>query len=68
MVETAHERFSHFFAETRQGLLRYGRRLTRSKEAAEDIVQEAYARTLEQGQRVQAPKAFLFITARNLAW
>lgn len=68
MTDTAHERFSQFFAETRHGLMRYVRRLTRSNEAAEDIVQEAYARTLEQGQQVQTPKAFLFVTARNLAW
>lgn len=68
MSEAFQLRFSQFFAETRQGLLRYVRRLTRSEEAAEDIVQEAYARTLEQGHQVQTPKAFLFVTARNLAW
>lgn len=65
---TGHARFSTFFAETRQGLLRYVRRMTRSNESAEDIVQEAYTRTLEQGDAVRVPKAFLFITARNLAW
>lgn len=68
MAEPPHDRFSEFFAETRQGLLRYVRRLTRSHEAAEDIVQEAYARTLAQGQDARTPKAFLFVTARNLAW
>jgi RNA polymerase sigma-70 factor (ECF subfamily) len=68
MADAFEKRFSEFFAETRQGLLRYVRRLTRTNEAAEDIVQEAYARTLEQGQQVQTPKAFLFVTARNLAW
>lgn len=68
MPTTAHARFSKFFAETRQGLLRYVRRMTRSNESAEDIVQEAYARTLEQGDAVRTPKAFLFVTARNLAW
>ena len=60
--------FSEFFAETRQGLLRYVRRLTRSNEIAEDIVQEAYIRTLAQRQHVQTPRAFLFVTARHLAW
>lgn len=68
MSKPAHARFSTFVAETRQGLLRYVRRMTRSNESAEDIVQEAYARTLEQGDAVRTPKAFLFVTARNLAW
>lgn len=30
-------------------------------------MQEAYARTYQQGERVEQPKAFLFVTARNLA-
>lgn len=68
MSDAFENRFSEFFAETRQGLLRYVRRLTRTRESAEDIVQEAYVRTFEQGRHVQAPKAFLFVTARNLAW
>jgi len=68
MTHAFPQRFSEFFAETRQGLLRYVRRLTRSNEVAEDIVQEAYARTLEHGQHARTPKAFLFVTARNLAW
>lgn len=68
MPDAFENRFTEFFAETRQGLLRYVRRMTRTNESAEDIVQEAYARTLEQGPHVQAPKAFLFVTARHLAW
>ncbi|MCD9033156.1 sigma-70 family RNA polymerase sigma factor [Luteimonas sp. Y-2-2-4F] len=67
MADTRHERFSQFFAETRQGLLRYVRGLTRSEAAAEDIVQDAYAATLAQGERLETPRAFLFVTARNLA-
>ncbi len=68
MAEPARDRLLQVFVETRQALLRYARRLTRSTEAAEDIVQEAYARSLEQGQPVHNAKAFLFVTARNLAW
>jgi RNA polymerase sigma-70 factor (ECF subfamily) len=34
---------------------------------AEEIVQEAFLRTYEQGDRVETPRAFLFSTARNLA-
>lgn len=68
MVETAHDGFSQFFAETRDSLLRYVRRLTRSHEAAEDIVQEAYARTLVQSHHAQTARGFLFVTARNLVW
>ncbi|MCD9006335.1 sigma-70 family RNA polymerase sigma factor [Luteimonas sp. XNQY3] len=68
MTDAAHERFSVFFAETRQGLLRYVRRLTRSREAAEDIVQETYARTLARGDQVVASQSYLFVTARHLAW
>lgn len=68
MADALHDRFSQFFAETRQGLLRYVRRLGQSGEGAEDIVQEAYARTLEQVHQVETPKAFLFVTARNLVW
>lgn len=68
MADAFENRFTEFFAETRQGLLRYVRRMTRTRESAEDIVQEAYARTLEQGRHVQAPKALLFVTARHLAW
>ena len=68
MTDTAHDRLAQFLGESREALLRYVRRLTRSQEAAEDIVQEAAARTLAQGDKVRVPENFLFITARNLAW
>lgn len=68
MTDTRHKRFSKFFADTRHALLRYVRRLTQSNETAEEIVQEAYARTFAQGTSVQAPRSFLYTTARNLAW
>lgn len=68
MTDTSHDRLAQFFGESREALLRYVRRVTQSPEAAEDIVQEATARTLAQGDKVRAPENFLFITARNLAW
>lgn len=68
MEKPPEHRFAQFFAETRQGLLRYVRRLVGSRETAEDIVQEAYARTYAQGGSVETPRAFLFTAARNLAF
>lgn len=68
MEPSTEHRFTQFFAETRQGLLRYVRRLVGSREVAEDIVQEAYARTYAQGASVETPRAFLFTAARNLAF
>ncbi len=59
--------FVWFFSATRVALLRYVRRFVQSPEAAEEIVQEAFLRTYEQGDRVEVPRAFLFSTARNLA-
>ncbi len=60
--------FSRLFLESEQGLRRYVRRLLRNPEATEDIVQEAFLRTYEHAQRVDNPRAFLFSTARNLAF
>ncbi len=40
----------------------------RSREATEDIVQEAYLRTYEQSEHIEVPRAFLFSAARNLAF
>ncbi|MGJ4728102.1 RNA polymerase sigma factor [Luteimonas sp. SDU101] len=68
MTDATHPRLSLFLAETRQGLLRYVRRFTRSVEAAEDIVQETYARTLARGEEGATTRAYLFVTARHLAW
>lgn len=67
MPDGAHEGFARFFAETVRALQRYVRRRVGSSAAAEDIVQEAYARTYQQGEAVGQPKAFLYVTARNLA-
>ena len=67
MSNPPHEGFTRFVAETCQSLRRYVQRFVGSP-AAEDIVQEAYVRTYEQGRKVGQPKAFLYVTARNLAY
>lgn len=67
MAEGSREGFSRFVAETARSLQRYVRGLVGSPAVAEDIVQEAYVRTYQQGGRVEQPKAFLYVTARNLA-
>lgn len=67
MTNIAHDAFTRFFKESRDALRRYIRRLVRSEAAADEIVQEAFLRTYEQGSTVQTPRAFLFSTARNLA-
>jgi len=59
--------FSTLFSESHEALRRYIRRLVKSRETAEDIVQEAFLRTYEQANRVETPRAFLFSAARNLA-
>ena len=41
--------------------------LSRSRETAKEIVQEAFLRTYRQGESVTTLRAFLFSTARNLA-
>lgn len=67
MSDSANQRFARFFAESRDALRRYIQRLVRSSETAEEIVQEAFLRTYEQGGGAHTPRAFLFSTARNLA-
>lgn len=61
------ELFAKLFSESHRALHRYVRRFVSSRESAQDIVQEAYLRTYEQGERVEIPRAFLFSTARHLA-
>jgi RNA polymerase sigma factor (sigma-70 family) len=50
-------------------LKRYLRRFIRSREAADDLAQEAFLRAFaaESEKKIEAPKAFLFKVARNLA-
>lgn len=67
MNQSANQLFTRLFVESRAALRRYIRRLVRSEATADEIVQEAFLRTYEQGTTVQVPRAFLFSTARNLA-
>jgi RNA polymerase sigma factor (sigma-70 family) len=67
MSDPVNNRFARFFGESREALRRYVRRLVRSRETADEIVQEAFLRTYEQRDTLRIPRAFLFSTARNLA-
>jgi RNA polymerase sigma-70 factor (ECF subfamily) len=67
MPESRADFFSRLFAESQAGLRRYVRRLVRSRDTADEIVQEAFLRTYEHGDSEKAPKAFLYSIARNLA-
>lgn len=68
MSDAHHEIFTRLFAETREALRRYVRRFVGSRDMADEIVQEAFLRTYEHRESLRTPKAFLFTTARNLAW
>ena len=57
------------YLENEVALKRYLRRFFRSREAADDLAQEAFLRAFaaESGRTIQVPKAFLFKVAKNLA-
>jgi len=55
------------YAHSHRALRRYVRRLVASRDAADEVVQEAFLRTYQNAERVDTPRAFLFATARNLA-
>ena len=57
------------YLENEKALKRFLRRFIRSREGADDLAQEAFLRAFaaETGRPIQAPKAFLFKVARNLA-
>jgi RNA polymerase sigma-70 factor, ECF subfamily len=59
--------FSKLFAESHAALRGYIRRLVRSHDTADEIVQEAFLRTYVHAECSKAPKAFLYSIARNLA-
>lgn len=68
MSDSRNDLFERLFSESRHALRRYVRRYVGAGETAEEIVQEAFLRTYEHAASVQTPAAFLFTTARNLAW
>ena len=57
------------YLENEVALKRYLRRFIRSREAADDLAQEAFVRAFaaEAGRVIESPKAFLFKVAKNLA-
>jgi len=57
------------YLENEVALKRYLRRFFRSREAADDLAQEAFLRAFaaESGRIIETPKAFLFKVAKNLA-
>jgi RNA polymerase sigma factor (sigma-70 family) len=57
------------YLENEVALKRYLRRFIRSREAADDLAQEAFLRAFaaESARLIEAPKAFLFKVAKNLA-
>ena len=57
------------FLDFKQGLHRIVRRIVSNPVDVEDIVHEAYVRSLEASRKhsIEAPKAFIARTARNLA-
>lgn len=57
------------YLENEGALKRYIRRFIRSREAADDLAQEAFLRAFaaESGRVIESPKAFLFKVAKNLA-
>jgi len=67
MSSSRAHRFAQLFLESQVALRRYVQRFVGSRESAEEIAQEAFLRTYEQGEGVQTPRAFLFSTARNIA-
>lgn len=57
------------YREARSGLVRYVSRFFRRTQEAEDVVQEAFVKVIEaqREREIQAPKAYLYQTARNTA-
>ncbi|HUE63799.1 MAG TPA: RNA polymerase sigma factor [Rhizomicrobium sp.] len=57
------------YLENEVALKRYLRRFIRSREAADDLAQETFLRAFaaESARMIEAPKAFLFKVAKNLA-
>lgn len=57
---------SDTFREHREPLVRYVYRMTGDARRAEDVVQTAFVRFLEQADSVERPRSWLFTVATNL--
>lgn len=68
MSKLTRELFTRLFRDSHESLRRYVRRFVGSEETADDIVQDAFLRTYVRAEGIRTPRAFLFSTARNLAF
>lgn len=70
MPEPSGKDFSALYRATVAPLRRYLARMLRSDHEAQDVAHDAYRRVYEamDTQRVEKPEAFLYTTARRLAW
>jgi len=67
MPDSRDQGIARLFADSRQALSRYVRRLVGSQSAADEIVQEAFLRVYNQPQAREPLRPYLFSVARNLA-
>jgi RNA polymerase sigma-70 factor, ECF subfamily len=67
VADSRNDLFSRLFADSAAALRRYVRRLVRSHDTADEIVQEAFLRTYEHAQSDRAPAPLLYSIAHNLA-
>lgn len=67
MPDSRHDIFSRLFLESRTTLRHYVRRFVRSRETADEIVQESFLRAYEHARPNRSPMALLYSIARNLA-
>ncbi len=67
MAQSRTEVFSRLFVERAGALKRYVRRLVRSGDTADEIVQEAFLRAYQHADEDKPASALLYSVARNLA-
>jgi RNA polymerase sigma-70 factor, ECF subfamily len=67
MPDSRNALFSRLFFNSGGALRRYVRRLVRSRDTADEIVQEAFLRTYEHADDNKPPGPLLYSIARNLA-
>ncbi len=68
MSGSSRQALTRLFLENSAALRRRLRGLVRSRADADDVVQEAFVRALEKANTVRSPAAFVYSTARNLAF
>ncbi len=68
MSDPRDQGITRLFADSRDALRRYVRRLVGNRSAADEIVQEAFLRTYTGGRSSDPLRPYLFSIARNLAF